>query len=39
MEYMNEVCLPGQRRYNNIKIKDYRNINATLVKKIKSLLE
>ena len=39
MEYMNEVCLPGQRRYNNRKNKGSRNINATLVKKIKSLLE
>ena len=39
MESMNGVRLPGQRRHNNRKDIGPRNINTTLLNKIKSLLE
>ena len=39
MESMDGVRLPGQRRHNNRKDTGPRNINSTLVEKIKSLLE
>lgn len=37
MESMDGVRLPGQRRHNNRKDTGPRNINASLVEKIKSL--